>query len=83
MDQHYDGEALRFLDFLRLAKRLTERRTEEDLGVVRASLRLKRREDEAARADLGGFHGFSRRCGGGGVGEAQPPPHEPCRQLVL
>ena len=48
MDQHYDGEALRFPDFLRLAQRLTERHTEEDLGVVRASLRLKRREDEAA-----------------------------------
>ncbi|CAJ1416189.1 unnamed protein product [Effrenium voratum] len=47
LDRHYYGRALRFPDFLRLMKRLTEKQTEEHLGVVRASLRLKRQEDEA------------------------------------
>mmetsp|Transcript_21823 Transcript_21823/g.47864 ORF Transcript_21823/g.47864 Transcript_21823/m.47864 type:complete len:995 (-) Transcript_21823:71-3055(-) len=47
VDRHYYGTALRFPDFLRFMKRLTEKQTEENLGLVRASLRLKRLEDEA------------------------------------
>eukprot|EP00435_Cladocopium_sp_Y103_P005834 s3405_g1.t2 len=47
VDRHYYGTALRFPDFLRFMKRLTEKHTEENLGLVRASLRLKRLEDEA------------------------------------
>jgi len=47
VDSHYSGAALRFPDFIRLNKRLTDEYYEKDLGFLRAALRKQRDQDDA------------------------------------